>query len=330
VLVQSVDQPSVSGFAIAADDTSDPGRRLRFQVSFSDAAGYFSRDTVDFYARADGLASRRCGNRHGQLDHGQQHLNAQTGDPAARSFFSDSPNGLYPGNSNRAFTTASAYNLSTAVHAYLDFMVRWEFEGDYDAGVVEANLSGNTWTLAPARASVPASPSGAQGNLSGGPVFEGAGKLWRPERVDLSAFAGPTSSTAKVRFRTLSDTDANFDGFRVDSLRLLTFNPAAQPAPVAVESPISSVLELAAPAPNPTRAGARLAFTLPTAGRVTLEVLDLQGRRVRSLADGYYGAARYELGWDLHDARGRRAPPGLYLLKLSTDWASVTRRLMVL
>ena len=48
--------------------------------------------------------------------------------------------------------------------------------------------------------------------------------MWRPERVDLSAFAGPTSTTAKFRFRTLSDASANFDGFRIDSVRIVTFN----------------------------------------------------------------------------------------------------------
>jgi len=134
-----------------------------------------------------------------------------------------------------------------------------------------------------------------------------------------------------VRFHSLSDVNANFDGFRVDSVRLVTFNPGSQPAPVAVgESSAHSTLDLAPPSPNPTRSAARFAFTLPTSAHVTLEVLDLQGRRVSSLADGLYGAARYEMGWDLRDERGRRAPPGLYLVRLSTGKSSVTRRLMVL
>jgi hypothetical protein len=330
---QSVDQPAAREFAIAADDTVTLGRRLRFQVSFTDAAGFFSRDTLEFYCGAPTvLLADDAEAGMGNWTTANNTWGVQTGDPyRPGSFFSDSPTGLYPSNSNRAFTTVSAYNLSSGVHAYLDFLVRWEFEVDYDAGVVEANLSGNTWTLAPARASVPAGPDGPQGNLSGGPVFEGAGRLWRPERVDLSAFTGPTSTSVKVRFRTLSDGSANFDGFRVDSVRLVTFNPGSQPAPVAVgESPARSTLELAAPAPNPTRTGARLAFTLPASSHVTLEVLDLQGRRVQSLADGFYAAARYELGWDLRDERGRRAAPGLYLVRLSTGKSSVTRRLMVL
>ena len=327
---QSVDQPAARAFAIAADDTVTLGRRLQFQVSFTDAAGFFSRDTVEFYCGAPTVLLAD----DAEAGLGSWSTNTwatQTGDPyRLGTFFSDSP-ALYPSNSNRTLTTANAFNLTTGVHAYLDFMVRWEFEVDYDCGVVEANLSGNTWTLAPAHASVPAGASSPQSGLSGGPVFEGAGKLWRPERADLSAFAGPTATTVKLRFRTLSDQNANFDGFRVDSLRLVTFNPASQPAPVAVgPSPSRSTLELAPPSPNPARYGAQLAFTLPVASQVRLEVLDLQGRRVRSLADGRYGAARYELGWDLRDARGYRTAPGLYLLRLTTESGSATRRLMVL
>ncbi|HET9325750.1 MAG TPA: M14 family zinc carboxypeptidase [Candidatus Eisenbacteria bacterium] len=327
---QSVDQPAALGFAIAADDTVTLGRRLRFQVSFSDAAGFFSRDTLELYCGAPTVLLADDAET-GMGNWSTNTWATQTGDAyRPGTFFSDSP-ALYPNNANRTFTAGSAYNLTTGVHAYLDFLVRWEFEGDYDAGVVEANLSGNNWTPAPARASVPAGTSGEQDLLSGGPIFEGAGKLWRPERVDLSAFAGPTSSTVKIRFRSLSDQNTNFDGFRVDSVRLVTFNPANQPAPVAVgETPTGAALELAAPSPNPARQAARLAFTLPVAGDVRLEVLDLQGRRVRSLADGRYSAARYELGWDLLDASGRRTPPGLYLLRLTTGTASVTRRLMVL
>ena len=327
---QSVDQPAVQGFAISADDTVTLGRRLRFQVDFSDAAGFFSRDTVEFYCGAPTTpladdAEAGIGN----WTTGMNSWGVQSGDPyRLGSFFSDSPTGLYASNSNRVLTTANAYNLSTGVHAYLDFLTRWEFETDYDCGVVEVNLSGNTWTPAPARATVLGS-GGAQ--LVGKPVFEGAGRLWRAERADLSAFAGPGSTTAKVRLRTLSDTGDNFDGFRVDSVRIVTFNPAAQPAPVAVgERPASSTLELSAPSPNPTREQAHFAFSLPRASRVRLEVLDLQGRRVRSLADGTYPAARYAYGWDLRDASGRRTSPGLYLLRLATDHDVVTRRLVVL
>jgi hypothetical protein len=162
-------------------------------------------------------------------------------------------------------------------------------------------------------------------------VFEGAGRLWRAERADLSAFAGPGNTSVKVRFRVLSNNGNNFDGFNVDSIRVIAFDPAAQPAPVAVgDAPGPTTLSLEA-TPNPAGDVARLSFALPRAAHARLEVLDVAGRRVRLLADHELAAARYEFGWDLRDAGGRRVGPGVYLLRLSTGGAEArTRRLVVL
>ncbi len=73
---------------------------------------------------------------------------------------------------------------------------------------------------------------------------------------------------------------------------------------------------LAAVRPNPSRGPVRVAFTLPSAQRVALEVFDLGGRRVRTLARGAWPAGDHEAAWDALDARGQPVPPGVYLLRL--------------
>ena len=61
-----------------------------------------------------------------------------------------------------------------------------------------------------------------------------------------------------------------------------------------------------------------------------LDVLDLQGRRVRSLADRALSAGRYAFGWDLRDGNGHAAAPGVYLVRLAAPGRTVVRRLVVL
>ena len=50
---------------------------------------------------------------------------------------------------------------------------------------------------------------------------------------------------------------------------------------------------------------------------LTLEVLDLQGRRVRVLSRGELAAGAHVASWDGRDDAGRAVPSGSYLLRLS-------------
>jgi hypothetical protein len=83
-------------------------------------------------------------------------------------------------------------------------------------------------------------------------------------------------------------------------------------------------------APNPTRAGAAIDFTLPRAGEIELALFDALGRRVRTLARGAYAEGPVHLSWDGRDARGAEAAPGVYLLRLSTQGHGETQRVLKL
>ena len=80
--------------------------------------------------------------------------------------------------------------------------------------------------------------------------------------------------------------------------------------------------------PNPAAGPAQLAWTLPAAGRVTLEVLDVTGRRVAALFEGEAVAGPHALRWDGRGSDGRAVPPGVYLARLVTPGAVATTRLV--
>ena len=134
----------------------------------------------------------------------------------------------------------------------------------------------------------------------------------------------------RLRLRTVSDAYTNYDGFSLDSLRVLLFDPAQQPVPTAIGPDAARQLELAAPWPNPARSVAQLGFALPRAASLGLEIHDLQGRRVRTLASGRFAAGRYVLAWDLRDDGGQPVAPGVYLARLSGEAGVRTRRIVVL
>lgn len=69
-------------------------------------------------------------------------------------------------------------------------------------------------------------------------------------------------------------------------------------------------------APNPFRDATEVRFALPSGERVSLEVFDVAGRRVRGLLRGEAPAGERRIAWDGRDETGSPVAPGLYLLRL--------------
>lgn len=78
--------------------------------------------------------------------------------------------------------------------------------------------------------------------------------------------------------------------------------------------------------PNPFNPEIRIAFELPEAGRASLAVYDLKGRRVAVLVDGRLERGRHSLGWDGRGDGGRRLGSGVYLLRLESAQGAATRK----
>ncbi|HTR96970.1 MAG TPA: FlgD immunoglobulin-like domain containing protein [Candidatus Acidoferrales bacterium] len=91
-----------------------------------------------------------------------------------------------------------------------------------------------------------------------------------------------------------------------------------------------ATLALSPPSPNPASRSSVLAFSLPAAGEARLEVLDVAGRRVRTLASGARAAGPARVAWDLADDAGERVPAGLYWVRLAVAGEARVQRLIVI
>src|SRR4029077_11739845 len=70
---------------------------------------------------------------------------------------------------------------------------------------------------------------------------------------------------------------------------------------------------LAAVEPNPATREARILYAMRNPGRVLVALFDVQGRRVRTIVDGWCTAGRRVAVWDGRDDGGHLQPPGVYL-----------------
>jgi hypothetical protein len=83
---------------------------------------------------------------------------------------------------------------------------------------------------------------------------------------------------------------------------------------VPPQPPVSAEL-LRAPVPNPAQGAVRLAVVLSERGALELDVLDVVGRHVATVARGSYGAGAQSFVWRGLDDHGRKLPAGLYRVR---------------
>ncbi len=149
--------------------------------------------------------------------------------------------------------------------------------------------------------------------------------------ADSILTVGATSSqpTRSAYFQLIA-TDA---GARTDTAWYHVVDPVKPQEPIAaVEAAVPTALTLAPAYPMPAHGAATLRFALPRAGRVTLAIHDLAGRRVRTLIDGSFvptGGGR-AVTWDGRDNAGQRAPAGVYFALLGFEGERLSQRVVVL
>jgi flagellar hook assembly protein FlgD len=95
---------------------------------------------------------------------------------------------------------------------------------------------------------------------------------------------------------------------------------------VPQDRPVAT-LELADVRPNPAVGPASVSFSLSRPGPVTLEILDVQGRRVRMLAHGAQAAGPHRVDWDGRTDAGVAARAGIYLLRMEAEGRVMSRKL---
>jgi hypothetical protein len=97
-----------------------------------------------------------------------------------------------------------------------------------------------------------------------------------------------------------------------------------------VSSDELSVIGPASVTPNPGAGTREISFRVERAGRVTLEIFDVAGRRVASPFAGDLARGDHVVPWDGRSSAGERIVAGLYFARVRAPTASRTLRLVVL
>src|SRR5262249_21754025 len=91
----------------------------------------------------------------------------------------------------------------------------------------------------------------------------------------------------------------------------------------AVSTGAAPGVRLEAGRPNPFGAGTTVAFALARPERIRLDILDVHGRSVATLAEGMRAPGEYRLRWT-----AREQPSGIYFARLRAGEVTLTRKLV--
>ena len=81
--------------------------------------------------------------------------------------------------------------------------------------------------------------------------------------------------------------------------------------------------------PNPFNPVTNIVFSLPRSQMVRIGIFDVSGRTVRTLAARAFAEGDHSLEWDGRDRAGRCLASGSYLVRLETEAAAYTRKVML-
>ncbi len=175
-------------------------------------------------------------------------------------------------------------------------------------------------------ATVPGAVTVAYSLLQGDTLFAGPGNLNAdprfvdPEHGDYRlAWGSPSIDSGDPA----SPLDA--DGTRAD-MGAYPFDHST--AVVAYDRPVP--FALAQNYPNPFNPSTRIKFTMPSSGIMSLGIYDVNGRPVRTLVDGWVEPGMHDVVWDGTDAAGRPVASGVYLYRMTSGYATVVRKMVLL
>ena len=79
--------------------------------------------------------------------------------------------------------------------------------------------------------------------------------------------------------------------------------------------------------PNPFNPTTIIDYSIPSSQHVTLEVININGRLVRTLVDEYREAGIHSTEWDATDDSGNEVAAGVYLYKITAGDFSETKKM---
>ncbi|PIX95167.1 MAG: hypothetical protein COZ25_01850 [Ignavibacteria bacterium CG_4_10_14_3_um_filter_37_18] len=238
--------------------------------------------------------------------------------------FTDSPNGVYANNATVVMTLKDSISLSNVSNPKLSFWTRFDFENDWDCGVVEISSDqGKTWTAVGGKYSNTAVGQGRQFPFNS-PLYDGTQQNWVKEEIDLIQFA---RKQIKIRFSVLSDEYVQKDGWYLDDISIVTYDDITSLDEVS--TPLN--FSLSQNYPNPFNPSTVISYQLAVGSLVSLKVFDVLGNEVATLVNAEKAPGEYQVSFNTQLTTNHQPlSSGVYFYQLKAAEFMETKKMILL
>jgi hypothetical protein len=139
---------------------------------------------------------------------------------------------------------------------------------------------------------------------------------WTQVTFDLSAYQG----RASIRFRFGSDQYYTDEGWYIDDV---TVSDAYSSVDIPDAGLRPTAFALQAVGPNPAVSSINVCFAVPSPSRVLVEIFDVRGRSVATVADSVFEPGSYARAFD-----ASALAPGVYFVSMRAQAFSATRKII--
>jgi len=146
--------------------------------------------------------------------------------------------------------------------------------------------------------------------------------------VDLDNFTPyPDEPVQGAGYNVTGILQYDFSVYRIAARDLLDVGQTSTDAPDY--EPVALTTILTPNSPNPFRGMTSLQLRLAADAEVSIDIVDVSGRLVRTLARGPMESGLHRLEWDATNAAGRRVASGTYFAKLRTGDVEMAQKMIV-
>jgi len=110
-----------------------------------------------------------------------------------------------------------------------------------------------------------------------------------------------------------------YNDYSTGSPVVTTISPEFEGGTIALRSvsPVPDAFAVSQNYPNPFNPSTDIAYALPEAGNVNIEIYNILGQQVKSLANEYQDAGNYVVTWNGDDESGSTVASGVYFYRVS-------------